>query len=131
MAAYPLPEFATNPRATEAGHAFADQYLAKYGEDPGLPAAYAYDNIRILAAAAAQASSSDPAKIRASFIALGSYVGAVGRYEIKDDGDTEMPLRLWRAGGQPAPEVHAPTPAPTPADLQKLPLEGFSVPNQP
>jgi len=101
---YPLPEFASNPRSTEASRAFADKYHVQYGEDPSLPAAYAYDNIRVLAAAAAQAASSDPKKIRESFIALRNYVGAAGRYEIKDDGDTEMPLRLWRANGQPAPE---------------------------
>ena len=130
-AAYPLPEFAINPRATEAGRAFADKYLAKYGEDPGLAAAYAYDNIYVLAAAATQAASNDPKKIRDSFIALHNYTGAAGRYDIKDDGDTEMPLRLWRAGGQPAPELRSSVPATLPANLQKLPSSGFSPANQP
>jgi len=129
-AAYPLPEFAVNPRATEAGRAFADKYKAQYGEEPGLPAAYAYDNIRVLAAAAAQAASSDSQKIREAFIALRNYTGAAGRYDIKDDGDTEMPLRLWRAGGQPAPEAHA-APAPSLNNSEKLPFPSFSTPNQP
>jgi branched-chain amino acid transport system substrate-binding protein len=102
-AAYPLPDFAANPRSTEAGRAFADLYHAKYGEDPALPAAYAYDSIHALAAAATQAATSDPLKIRAGFLALRTYTGAVGRYEIKDDGDTEMPLSLLRADGQVAP----------------------------
>jgi ABC-type branched-subunit amino acid transport system substrate-binding protein len=130
-AAYPLPEFATNPRSTAAARAFADKYLAKYGEDPRLPAAYAYDNINALAAAATQANSSDPNKIRASFIALRTYVGAVGRYDIKGDGDTEMPLRLWLANGQPAPAPRAPAAIPAPADMQKLPFQSFSTPGQP
>jgi len=130
IAAYPLPEFAVNPRATETGRAFADKYKAQYGEEPGLPAAYAYDNIRSLAAAAAQAASSDAQKIREAFIALRNYTGAAGRYDIKDDGDTEMPLRLWRAGGQPAPDAHAATPAPSQDNSQKLPFPSFSPPNQ-
>jgi len=121
-AAYPLPDFAANPRSTESGRAFADAYRAKYGEDPPLAAAYAYDNIRALAAAAQQAATSDPLKIRAGFLALKSYTGAAGRYEIKDDGDTAMPLRLLRADGQPLPApskaaeapagqtIHLPTP---------------------
>jgi ABC-type branched-subunit amino acid transport system substrate-binding protein len=102
-AMYPLPDFAVNPRSTEAGRAFADKYRAKYGEDPDLPAAYAYDNVRVLAAASAQAKSSDPAKIREAFIALKTYTGVVGGYDIKPDGDTEIPLRLYYANGQPAP----------------------------
>jgi len=130
-AMYPLPEFASNPRSTETSRAFADKYKAQYGEDPGLPAAYAYDNIRALAAAAAQAGSSEPKKIREGFIALRNYVGAAGRYDIKDDGDTEMPLRLWRATGQPAPEPRKVAPAPAPDDSQKIPLSSFSMPNQP
>ena len=130
-AAYPLPEFASNPRSTEASRAFADKYHAQYGEDPGLAAAYAYDNIHALAAAATQAASSDPKKIRDSFIALRNYIGAVGRYEIKDDGDTEMPLRLWHASGEPAPEPHPSAPLPNPSDFHKLPEQSFSVPGQP
>jgi branched-chain amino acid transport system substrate-binding protein len=112
-AAYPLPDFAAHPRNTEAGRAFADQYHAKYGEDPALPAAYAYDNIHALTAAAAQAASSDPLKIRDGLLALRTYTGAVGRYEIKDDGDTEMPLSLLHADGQivPPPDKSASPPA--------------------
>jgi len=102
-AAYPLPDFAANPRSTESGRVFADAYLAKFGEEPLLPAAYAYDSLRALAAAAQQAATADPLKIRSSFISLKSYTGAVGRYEIKDDGDTAMPLRLLRADGTPLP----------------------------
>jgi branched-chain amino acid transport system substrate-binding protein len=102
-AMYPLPDFAINPRSTEAGRTFADKFRAKYGEDPDLPAAYAYDNICALAAASAQAKSFDPAKIREAFIALTTYTGATGRYNIKGDGDTEMPMRLYYANGQPAP----------------------------
>ncbi len=118
-AAYPLPDFAANPRSTEAGRAFADLYHAKYGEDPALPAAYAYDNVHALAAAAAQAAANDPLKIRDSLLSLHTYTGAVGRYEIKDDGDTEMPLRLLRADGQSAPPP-TPTAAPTPTQTLNL-----------
>jgi len=112
--AYPLPDFAANPRSTAAGRALADQFHARYGEDPALPAAYAYDNIRALATAAAQAASSEALKIREGFLALHTYTGAVGRYEIKDDGDTEMPLRLRRADGQVLPP-HAPAAGPPPS----------------
>jgi branched-chain amino acid transport system substrate-binding protein len=113
-AAYPLPDFAANPRNTAAGRAFADQFHAKYGEDPALPAAYAYDNIRVLAAAAASAATNDPLKIRDGFLALHTYTGAVGRYEIKDDGDTEMPLRLLHADGQIVPPA-TPSSGPPPS----------------
>ena len=121
----------SNPRSTDASRTFADKYHAQYGEDPGLPAAYAYDNIHALAAAAAQAASSDPQKIRDGFIALRNYVGAAGRYDIKDDGDTEMPLRLWRANGQPAPEPSKSAPVLAPGELPKMPLPSFSAPDKP
>ncbi len=120
IAAYPLPDFAANPRSTEAGRAFAESFQAKFGEDPILPAAYAYDTIRALATAAQQAATSEPLKLRAGFIALKSYTGAVGRYEIKDDGDTTMPLRLLRSDGQPLPPPVKPT---GPADGQLLKLQ--------
>jgi branched-chain amino acid transport system substrate-binding protein len=126
-AAYPLPDFAANPRSTEAGRAFADLYRSKYGEDPALPAAYAYDNVHAFAAAAAQAAANDPLKIRAALLALRTYTGAVGRYEIKDDGDTEMPLRLLRADGQPAPPPTSTT-APTPTQTLNLIAPGIIPP---
>jgi branched-chain amino acid transport system substrate-binding protein len=120
-AAYPLPDFAVNPRSTEAGRGFADAYRAKFQTAPALAAAYAYDNIRALAAAAKQAGSADTAKVRAAFIALGTYTGAAGRYDIKDDGDTEMPLRLFRADGQPLPPpVNQSLAAPSSGDIQKI-----------
>jgi len=107
-AAYPLPDFASNPRSTVAGRAFMDLYRAKYNADPDLPAAYAYDTVHALADAAKQAASSDPQKIRAGFITQHTYTGAVGRYDIKDDGDTEMPLYLMRADGQALPPPSKP-----------------------
>jgi branched-chain amino acid transport system substrate-binding protein len=100
---FPVPEFVINPRGTPEGRAFADEYRAKYGEDPDLPAAYGYDNVRILALAAQDANSFDPQKIRAAYLALNTYAGAAGTYTIKHDGDTEMPLLLVDGNGQLAP----------------------------
>ncbi len=119
-AAYPLPDFAVNPRSTEAGRAFADDFHAKFGADPELPAAYAYDNIRALTAAAKQAGSTEPDKIRAAFIALGTYTGAAGGYDIKADGDTEMPLRLLHADGQPVPPPNKAQALPTSTQIKQL-----------
>jgi len=130
-AAYPLPDFAANPRATDAGRAFADSYHKQYGEDPGLPAAYAYDTIHVLASAASQSASGEPLQIRAAFIALRGYVGAVGHYDIKSDGDTEMPLRLFRSNGQPAPVINNPAPtlaSPNLSDLKSIPLTPSNQP---
>lgn len=119
--AFPLPDFAVNPRSTEAGRNLTDAYHAKFNADPTLPAAYAYDTIHALAVAAKQAGSAEAAKVRTSFIALGTYTGAVGRYEIKDDGDTEMPLRLLRADGQPLPPpVNKSLVTPSSSDIQKI-----------
>lgn len=119
-AAYPLPDFAVNSRSTEAGRAFADDYHAKFGADPELPAAYAYDNVRVLAAAVKKAGSTDPAKIRAAFISLVIYTGAAGRYDILDDGDTQMPLRLLHADGRPLPPPDKARAIPTSKEIKQL-----------
>jgi len=127
-AAYPLPDFAANPRTTESGRVFTEAYRVKFGADPGLSAAYAYDNIRSLAAAAKQAVSADPQKIRAAFIALHTYTGAAGRYDIKDDGDTEMPLRLLRADGQPLPPPVKPDALVPASQMMQLHLPAITQP---
>jgi len=110
-AGYPLPDYAANPRGTEAGRAFADAYHAKYGSDPALPAAYAYDTLHGIALAAKQPMTNNPKVIRESFIGLRTYTGAVGRYDIKDDGDTEMPLQLMHADGSALPPAVKPAEA--------------------
>ncbi len=127
--AYPLPDFAANPRSTEAGRAFADAFHIKYGSEPSLPAAYAYDTLRALAASAKQAGSSEPQKIRATFLALGTYTGAAGRYDIKADGDTEMPLRLLHADGTPLPPpMNKSVPRANSAEIQKIQAPNLSTP---
>jgi branched-chain amino acid transport system substrate-binding protein len=123
---YPVPAFAVNPRGTPAGQAFVDKYRAIYGQDPDLPAAYAYDNIHVLAIGATQAASLQPLKIRAGFIALKSYTGAAGTYAIRPDGDTEMPLQLVTGNGQPAPPPPKPTEAPAMSNVP-MPAAGFST----
>lgn len=109
---YPVPAYVLNPRATPAGQAFADKYRALYGQDPDLPAAYAYDNLRVLAAGATRAASNQPQKIREGYLALKTYPGAAGTYAIMPDGDTQMPLQLVNGDGQPAPPPPKPTQAP-------------------
>ena len=116
---YPVPAYVLNPRGTPEGQAFADKYRALYGQDPVLPAAYAYDNLRALAAGAARAASLQPQKIREGFLALKSYPGAAGTYTIMPDGDTEMPLQLVTGDGQPAPPPPKPTKA---AAMSNLPM---------
>ncbi len=102
-AIYPAPAFLTNPTGTDAGRAFVERFRAKYGSEPDLPAAYAYDNVRALAASATLAASVQPQKIRQGFLSMGHYTGAVGTYSIHPDGDTEMPLQLVTGDGQPPP----------------------------
>jgi branched-chain amino acid transport system substrate-binding protein len=116
---YPVPAYVLNPRATPAGLAFADKYRALYGQDPDLPAAYAYDNLRVLAAGAARASSNQPQKIREGYLALKSYAGAAGTYAIMPDGDTQMPLQLVTGDGQPAPPPPKPTQPPAMSNIPK------------
>jgi len=114
---YPVPAYVLNPRATPAGQAFADKYRALYGQDPDLPAAYAYDNLRALAAGATRASSNQPQKIREGYLALKSYPGAAGAYAIMPDGDTQMPLQLVTGNGQPAPPPPKPTQPPAMSNI--------------
>jgi branched-chain amino acid transport system substrate-binding protein len=109
---YPVPAYIVNPSGTDNGKNFVKEYHDIWGRDPDLPTAYAYDNIRALAASAAQAHSLDPQKIRAGFLSLKSYAGVAGNYSIMPDGDTEMPLHLVTGNGQPAPPPPKPTQAP-------------------
>jgi branched-chain amino acid transport system substrate-binding protein len=109
---YPVPDYVINPLGTPAAQAFAQKYRAAYGKDPDLFAAYAYDNIRAIAASANHAASLQPQKIRSGFLDLKTYAGIAGTYTITPDGDTQMPLELVNGNGQIAPPPPKPTAAP-------------------
>ncbi|MGA2051695.1 MAG: ABC transporter substrate-binding protein [Opitutales bacterium] len=100
---YPVPAYVVNPLSNSVQQTFAQKFRAAYGKDPDLFAAYAYDNIRVIAASAARSASLQPDKIREGFLALKSYPGIAGTYTIMPDGDTEMPLQLVNGNGQTAP----------------------------
>lgn len=84
----PLASFLTS----EAAKAFARDYRAMFGTEPGSYAPYEYDAMKILAWAVKTARSADPAKVT---IALGNtyrYKGVTGDISFEPNGDRLLPV---------------------------------------
>ncbi len=60
------------------GQDFVRQYREKFGARPGLPAAMAYDGVRVLASALTRAKGSDPTRLRDALLATTDFAGVTG-----------------------------------------------------
>lgn len=85
---YPYPK----PAQTKITESFKQTYKQKYGEDPGSPAAEAYDAIMIFAEAFKKAGV-EGQKVR-DFISSIKHEGASGLIEFDKNGDVHKPMEM-------------------------------------
>lgn len=81
--------------ATGTQKAFIDTYKARYGEEPGIFAANAYDAVRVLAYVISKHGVL-PDQIREGLHQVHAFDGASGRFDINDKGDSNQEPRLMR-----------------------------------
>ena len=97
---------------------FTAAFQAKYGREPDVGAALAYDATRLLAHAIAQAGAADPAKVAAALHAVRGWRGVTGPMTFDDAGNlVDMPVRkvVVRGGEFTYLEDATPSPAAAPA----------------
>src|SRR5690606_37368162 len=72
----------------DAGQAYTAAFVKQYGAAPRVSyAGYAYDGVKLMAAAIEKAGSADPAAVRKALEATGqNYVGATGTISFDQDG---------------------------------------------
>ncbi|CAH1195524.1 Leucine-, isoleucine-, valine-, threonine-, and alanine-binding protein [Paenibacillus plantiphilus] len=68
---------------------FKQQFIAKYGVEPGKWAAQAYDSLKLLADAIEGAGSRSPAEISTHLTELKQWEGAAGSRSFSDSGDVQ------------------------------------------
>jgi branched-chain amino acid transport system substrate-binding protein len=97
---FPMPSF--DPTADAPGvRSFTTAFVARYGVEPDVYAAHAYDAVRLLAAAAAKAGSWEADAIRDALLRIDNYEGATGRLAFDRKGDVVQYPRLYVVrGGQ-------------------------------
>lgn len=79
---YTAPSESTSPEYTS----FAERYEAKYGEEPDVFGAYAYDATMSIFKAVEAAQSTDPPKIREALLTV-SFLGVSGDIAFRENGD--------------------------------------------
>lgn len=72
-------------------HEFIQMYEDKYGEEPELTAANAYDSLMLLAAAIEEVGE-DPLKVKEYLLNVQDYHGASGILSFDENGDVEKPI---------------------------------------
>jgi branched-chain amino acid transport system substrate-binding protein len=97
---FPMPSF--DPDADSAGaRSFTAGFRERYGAEPEVYAAHAYDAVRLLAAAADRAGSWNADEIRDALLRIDNYEGATGRLAFDPKGDVVQYPRLYVVrGGQ-------------------------------
>ncbi len=85
---FPLPSF-------DPTSAFSAAFAARYGAEPDVYAAHAYDAVRVLAQAADRAESWRPEAIRDALLSIDDYEGATGRLAFDHNGDVVQYPRLY------------------------------------
>ncbi|HET7616357.1 MAG TPA: ABC transporter substrate-binding protein, partial [Bacillales bacterium] len=70
--------------------AFVKKYTDAYGKAPDQFSAQAYDGLKIMAEAIANAGSADRDKIRDALAGIKSYEGVLGKFSFDDEGDVVM-----------------------------------------
>lgn len=81
---YTAPSESTSP----AFSAFAEQYKAKYGEEPDVFGAYAYDAAMAIFRAVETAGTTDPTKVREALLKE-SFQGVSGEIAFRSNGDLQ------------------------------------------
>jgi branched-chain amino acid transport system substrate-binding protein len=95
---FPMPSF--DPTADSAGvRSFATAFVARYGSEPDVYAAHAYDAVRVLAAAAERAGSWDADPIKDALLRIDNFDGATGRLAFDRKGDVVQYPRLYVVRG--------------------------------
>ena len=80
--------------AAEPIRGFREAYAAKYGENPEMYAARAYDALRIIAKALTNCGESDTECIKSYLFGVRDYVGVSGTLSFDRHGDVIRPLEL-------------------------------------
>jgi len=97
---FPMPSFDATSSDPPV-RSFVTAFRARFGEDPDVYAAHAYDTVRVLAAAAERAGSWDADELRAALLHMDAYEGATGRMVFDPKGDVVQYPRLYVVrGGQ-------------------------------
>ena len=97
--AYGVTDFA--PEAGPAAAAFARRYEAAYGRPADPFSAWAFDAVTLLAKAVADASATEPERLRAALLAIRGHEGAQGTYRFDANGDGLRGYNVVRhAGGR-------------------------------
>jgi branched-chain amino acid transport system substrate-binding protein len=95
---FPLPSFDAD--ADDPGiRAFAAAFRARYGIEPDVYAAHAYDSVRVLATAVERGGSWEPDDVREALLRIDNYEGATGRMAFDRKGDVVQYPRLYVARG--------------------------------
>jgi branched-chain amino acid transport system substrate-binding protein len=81
--------------ATGKQKAFIDAYKAKYGEDPGIFAANAYDAVYVLVETIRRYGG-DAEKVRDGLSKVRAFEGASGTFDINEKGDSNQQPRFMR-----------------------------------
>jgi len=91
---FPRPIFetgSTNPAVS----AFVSAYRVKYGEDPDIYAAHAYDALKLLVSAMTKGDSSHPDDLKSSLLGIRNYEGAAGKTDFDLAGDVVRYPRIF------------------------------------
>jgi branched-chain amino acid transport system substrate-binding protein len=75
------------PGQSDVNKKYAADYQAEYKEAYDTTSAWAYDGLKILAAAIGKAGE-DRAKIREAILATKDYIGVLGKYSFTPNGDS-------------------------------------------
>jgi branched-chain amino acid transport system substrate-binding protein len=95
---FPMPSF--DPDADDPTvRAFAASYRQRYGVDPDVYAAHAYDAVRVLATAVERAGSWEPDEVKDALLGIDDYEGATGRMAFDRKGDVIQYPRLYVVRG--------------------------------
>ena len=79
----------------ELARNFITQYRAKFNSEPGFVGAFAYDSLRLIAAALAKGGDS-PQGIRDALLGVKDFPGVIGKVSFNADGDLDFPLVVKR-----------------------------------
>ncbi|WP_181150866.1 ABC transporter substrate-binding protein [Paenibacillus sp. PCH8] len=99
---------------SELNQSFRQQYINKYGKEPGKWAAQAYDSLKLLAKGIEEAGSRSPKEISNALLSLKGWEGVTGEHSFDAQGDVQgmnIVMKKLEAGTfKRLDEVHIPNP---------------------
>lgn len=95
---FPMSSFDASSDSTEV-RSFVAAFSARYGSQPDVYAAHAYDTVRVLAVAATLAGSWDADEIHDALLHIDNYEGVTGRLAFDRNGDVVQYPRLYIVRG--------------------------------